>query len=289
MKQSIASSIKRPLSRRCNSPTVAGGGGGSALDYAALFTSYSMTNGWCLDGAPGQSAFWEDTGATTACSVSGTSPVGLIDDMLADAGGVGSVVQATTGAKPVYYEDGNGVRWFRYGLVGGGNRFMSPAASVFVGSALTQIAVFKPTAEVSGNNASILSTFLAGSWGSGGYHWLAAVDGTGAANFLCDAGVTGIVAAGSASAPVIVVAKRSGTGTNQATITTYTLAGEQIATTTGTQNANPANSLGLGYSGILGSGLDCAFQFVGIGAAISAEDEALVVADLVTKFGEWAP
>lgn len=262
---------------------------GASVDYAALFTSYSMTNGWCLDGAPGQSAFWEDTGATTACSVSGTSPVGLIDDMLADAGGVGSVVQATTGAKPVYYEDGDGVRWFRYGLVGGGNRFMSPAASVFVGSALTQIAVFKPTAEVSGNNASILSTFLAGSWGSGGYHRLAGVDGADQAQFLCDAGTSGLVVSASASGPTIVVAKRSGTGTNQSTITTYNMAGEQIGTATGTQNATPANALSLGYSGILGSGLDCAFQFVGIGAAISAEDEALVVADLVTKFGGWAP
>ena len=288
MKQSIASSIKRPLSRRCNSPTVAGGGGGSALDYAALFTSYSMTNGWCLDGAPGQSAFWEDTGATTACSVSGTSPVGLIDDMLADAGGVGSVVQATTGAKPVYYEDGNGVRWFRYGLVGGGNRFMSPAASVFVGSALTQIAVYRKTADVSGNYALILGTYNSG-WGSGGYHWLAGVDGADQANFLCDAGTSGLVVSASASGPTIVVAKRSGTGTNQSTITTYNMAGEQIGTATGTQNATPANALSLGYQGTNGSGLDCAFQFVGIGAAISAEDEALVVADLVAKFGEWAP
>lgn len=260
----------------------------AALDYAALFTANAMTNGWCIDGSPDQSAFWEDTGGTTACSVSGTSPVGLIDDMLAEAGGVGSVIQATTGAKPVYYVDGDGVRWFRYGLVGGANRSMLPAADVHVEAALTQIAVYRKTADLSGNYAVILCTYNSG-WGSGGYHWLAGVDGADQSNFLCDAGTSGVVVTAASDGPTIVVAKRSGTGTNQSTITTYNMAGEQIATATGTQNAIPVNALGIGYQGANGSGLDCAFQFVGIGAAISAEDEALVVADLVAKFGGWAP
>lgn len=268
------------------------GGGGSAppaaLDYAALFTTYAMTNGWCIDGAPDQSAFWEDTGGSTACSVSGTSPVGLIDDMLAEVGGVGSVIQATTGAKPIFYVDDNGVRWFRYGLAGGGNHFMQPSVPVYVGSALTQIAVYQKTADVSGNYAAILCTYNSG-WGSGGYHWLAGVDGADQANFLCDAGTSGLVVTAASDGPTIIVAKRSGTGANQATITTYNMAGEQLGTATGTQNATPANALGIGYQGANGSGLYCSFQFVGIGAAISAEDEALVVADLVAKFAEWAP
>lgn len=264
-----------------------GSGGGSAFNYAALFTSYEMTNGWCIDGSPDQSAFWEDAGGTTACTVSGTSPVGRIDDMLADSGGVGYVVQSTTGGKPIYYVDGDGVRWFRYGLAGGVDRNMAPVADVHIAAAMTVVLVAQRGTDVSGNYANLLSTYNGG-WGSGGYFRVSFIDGETNAVFRCNSG-GGLQLAVSPSDPIIMVARRSGTGANQTTVTIYDMAGDQVSTATGTQDAIPANPIIVGAGGVLSSQMDCAFQFVGIGAAISAEDEALVVADLVAKFGEWAP
>ncbi len=262
------------------------GGGGSAppaaLDYADLQARYSA-DGFVYHGGADRSKFYEEVGQVTECADSGVSPVGFIQDITLLGN---DAEQASDEYRPVFYVDGNGIRSFRYGLVGGGSRFMLPAATVTTNSAMTQIAVYKPTAEVSGNNAALMSTFIGGSWGGGGYHWLASVDGSPAVNFLCDSGVSGVVATAATGAPTIVVARRTGLGANEATVTTYNMAGEQIATATGTQNAKPKNSLCIGYSGINSSGVQCAF-LLHLRAALDAEDITAIIADIVASLGDW--
>lgn len=272
-----------PLTRGLDrSPSVVSAGA-AAFDYGALFAGLSA-GGWCVHGGAGRSSFYEDSAGTTPATDSGVSPVGKITDL---SGNGAHPLQSTSGAKPLYNE-ADGIRWYTGGVVSAANRFLDPAVACYVSAAMTQIVVFKRTDGVTGNYAALISNLVGGSWGVGGYHRLAGQDGSNLVEFLCDTTTTPISADPTGGHPVIVVARRAGTGANQSTLSLYDLAGTLHGTTTGTQNAVPSNRLLLGYDGVAGSQAQVAFSLM-INAALSTDNVDAIVADLVDSLGAWAP
>lgn len=257
----------------------------AAWTPANLFTTET---GFILDGSPGASAFYEEDTRVTLATDNGTDPVGSITDTSRNAN---HAIQGTSANRPVFYVDANGVRSWRHGSISAVNRWLAPTTTVNVSSAMTVVSVYKYISETTGNGAALVAAFN-GSWGAGGFFTLRHVAATPDNDLqtMCNDPATPLVLDGATAGGAGAIAEwvRTGTGANATTATTYSLAGAQIATITGTQNANPTNPIFVGYGdATLNSGVvQLAFLLI-INRALSAAEQSSLRTYLTNKFGAW--
>ena len=139
-----------------------------------------------------------------------------------------------------------------------------------------------------GSFGPVFTTYRSG-WGTGGYHRLCWDGTTTNVDFLASTVPSAPITLNAGGFnPVILVAKRTGTGTGAASFTIYDMTGAVLATGTGTQDAMPVNPISIGYVGLAGDQLKCCFAAF-IGAAINSTQEAATVANLVSTVGGWTP
>lgn len=241
------------------------------MQLSDLFVGRS---GVALSGHVGGSSIYEDSAQTTPATTSGSDPIGAITDL---SGLANPAIQATSANRLVYYIDSNGIRSWRRGRIGGVGRWLVPTADLFTTAAMTVVSVYRYV--TSDSNGSVLLSTFNGDWGAGGYLRVAQLpatpndDLTALAHTNPASGNT-TDAAELDSYPIIAQWVRSGTGSNQTTLSTYNLhTGALIGTVTGTQDALPANKLYIGYGdAAIESGIiEEAFLLV-IDSALSADD-----------------
>jgi hypothetical protein len=254
---------------------------------ASLFAG--GVTGFCLDGSPGASAFYEENTKVTLATSSGTDPVGAVTDV---SGNGNDCLQSSSLARPVFYVDSGGIRSWMQGYISTGGRWLLPTVDVFASAAISLISVYKYVA-TSSNGSPIISNYD-GDWGSGGYFIKRYITASPDDNLYftasgSDATGTALNAAplGQSGSSIIV---RSGTGTGQTAMNTYELDGTLYTETTGTYAAIPTQRLAAGYAFAgLGSGqMQMAFLLV-INKALSAQEQTDLKAYLVSKFSGWTP
>lgn len=244
---SIIRPVMRPLVRSIIGEPSAAPAPAPAFDPASLFADGQ--NGLVLNGFPGGSDFYE-TSAKAALVAASTDPCGAISDV----SGVGNdAIQTLSLNRATYYVNGGGIRSWRTG----DNRLLYPETDLFVTAAMAYVCVYKYISQ-SSDGAPLISSYASG-WGAGGYFTICGRVSTPDDDIqvLCDSGVTGqtIDGALSGSDAAIIHWNRAGTGSNQSVATTYETDGTQIATSTGTQNATPANVVSLGYRALASGGV----------------------------------
>lgn len=254
-----------------------------AYNYAALYTTLGAT-GWVLHGGAGRSNFFEDSAGTVPCTTDNVSPVGRVTDI---SGNSNHSLQTMTSDKPVYRTSG-GVRWFNFGATGDGapGRHFDPTTKTYSTTAQTHIYLWRQGTYQSSASYGPLISSNGGGWGTGGlYNWVRHVFGTSNISFTSGGPNDDLfVTSNGAASPTIIVAKRTGLGTNESTISTYNLNGTLISTATGTNTGNPTDWFLVGYSGGQPySQANCGFHMYA-GAALSAQQITDVIADISSSF-----
>lgn len=254
------------------------GGGGAAVNWPTLF---GATQGFAYDGT--QSHFWSDVGMTTDATVSGTTPTAVIEDV---SGNGHHAWQNQTNNMPIYYTDG-AVKSILYGTLNGGQ----PYCTMIVGdgafystTAQTIIAVVRNVAN--GGNGTNLLTNYNGGWSEGTYFGLRYVNGTTASFLANNNASTQPECAAALATNHIIVARRSGLGTNESTLAVYDMTGQLLTSATGSNNIGNQGPLRLGAN-VSGSGKARMSLMAYLKRHLTDEEVASTVASVAFSHGGW--
>lgn len=272
-----------------DSPLRAGGSPAPAWTPASLFTG--GVGGFCLDGSPGGSLFYEEDTKTTLATANESDPLGCVTDV---SGNGLDYAQSSSPSRCVYCEDAGGIRSIRLSTVSGVNRWLEPTTPIYGTPVATTVVVYSwfnhgPT------SAGILLGNYNGAWGTGGYYQVAP-DSPDYIVLTCNTTASAALVSGVLpnTAPVggaIAFAEKRGTGFDSY-MTAYSLAGALIGASAGVNSDLTAtsNPLYIGHATAGYSAIQSGLAFIlHIEKELSAGEKANLLSYLTAKFSGWVP
>lgn len=270
-------------------PAYRGGSSAPAWTPADLFVG--SVGGFCLDGSPGGSLFYEEDTKTTLATANESDPLGCVTDV---SGNGLDYAQASSPSRCVYCEDAGGIRSIRLSTVSGVNRWLSPTTPIYGTPVATTVVVYAWFNHGPTSSGALLSNYE-GAWGTGGYYQVAP-DSPDSITFYCNtfasaAAVAGVVPNTAPVVGAIALAEKRGTGTD-AYLTAYSLAGTLIgASAAGNSNITAtSNQLHIGNATAGYNSIQSSLAFMlHIEKELSAGEKTNLLSYLTEKFSGWVP